>query len=653
MDAEPIHVPDPALVERTQLTAFTRFCERRTARSFPDFAAFHRFSTEQLEAFWGLFLEWSALKVEGSATPVIAGEGVETAAFFPALRLSYVESLLAAGDADAVALVSVDETGRRVALTRAELRARVARVARGLAALGVGPGDRVAAMARNTEHAVIACLAATGLGATWSSTAPDMGVEAIRGRFAPLAPKVLFAHTTQPYHGVVRPLGETIAAVLAGLPGTAHVVSLDDGPLPATDRTHHTLTSLEVGDGQIDWPRLPFNHPLFILFSSGTTGAPKCIVHGAGGTLLEHVKEHRLHGDTGPSDVLFFHTSCGWMMWNWLLSGLATGARIVVYDGSVSHPEDDALWRLVDREGVTLFGTSPVYLQYCQESGIEPGLRFGLTALRAVMSTGSILYDRQFDWVQEHVQRIPVWSISGGTDIVGCFVLGNPNLPTYRGESVCVSLGYDVRALDEAGEPQRVGRGELVCVRPFPSRPIGLYGDPDGRRFHDAYFAEHPPHWSHGDFVELTDRGTARILGRCDGILNIRGVRIGPAEIYAVLQDLPEVQAAMAVEQHDEKALGGTRLVLFVVLREDRALDRPLELQLKKLLKTRCSPFHVPAIILQVPDLPTTHSGKRSERAASDAVNGRPVRNRDALKNPESIDRMLETMRALERMRTA
>jgi acetoacetyl-CoA synthetase len=286
-----------------------------------------------------------------------------------------------------------------------------------------------------------------------------------------------------------------------------------------------------------------------------------------------------------------------------------------------------------------------VYLQYCHEAGIEPGLRFQLAALRAVMSTGSILYDRQFDWVVTHVKPVPVWSISGGTDIVGCFVLGNPDLPVYRGESVCVSLGYDVRAVDEDGRARSQGRGELVCVRPFPSRPLGLFGDEDGQRFREAYFAEHPPAWSHGDFVELTARGSARILGRSDGILNIRGVRIGPAEIYGALQDLADVKAAMAIEQHDELALGGTRLLLFVVLAPGRHLDRGLELAIKKLLKTRCGPFHVPAAIHQVDDLPTTHSGKRSERAASDVVNGRPVRNRHALRNPATLDQMVARLR--------
>jgi acetoacetyl-CoA synthetase len=385
------------------------------------------------------------------------------------------------------------------------------------------------------------------------------------------------------------------------------------------------------------WPRFPFNHPLFILFSSGTTGVPKCIVHGAGGTLLEHAKEHRLHGDFGPRDRLYFHTSTGWMMWNWQLSALAAGTTIAVYDGSVSFPEQDALWQLVAREKVTVFGTSPAFLQFCRDAGIVPNQRVDLGALRAMQSTGSILFDSHYDWVAENVKSLPLQSISGGTDIIGCFVLGNPNLPVYRGESQCVSLGLDVRALPEKDAAER-DRGELVCARPFPSRPLGLFGDREGSRFHEAYFSQNEGVWTHGDYVELTERGTARILGRSDGVLNIRGVRIGPAEIYHVLQDVPEIAEAMAIEQSAPAEPGGTRLVLLVVLREGSLLDRPLALRIKKELSRRASPVHVPSVIAAVPELPTTFSGKRSEKAARDVLNGRAATNVAALKNPGSLD---------------
>jgi acetoacetyl-CoA synthetase len=359
-------------------------------------------------------------------------------------------------------------------------------------------------------------------------------------------------------------------------------------------------------------------------------------VHGAGGTLLEHFKEHALHCDLKPVDRLFFQTSCGWMMWNWQLSALATGAGLVLYDGPLDGPE--TLWNVVDQQQVTVFGTNPAYLQFCQDSGFKPCDSFQLSDLRAMLSTGSILYPSQFDWVRESVKRLPLQSISGGTDIIGCFVLGNPNLPVHRGEAQCRSLGMDVRSI----APDHAGIGELVCANPFPSRPLGFLDDPDGKRFHDAYFSQHDGVWTHGDLIEFTARGGAVLHGRNDGVINIRGVRIGPAEIYRILQDHPAVIEAMAVEQQAEDEPGGARLVLLVVLRGE--LDGPLVASIRRMLASRGSSAMVPARILQVNELPVTHSGKRSEAAARDAVNLRPIRNRDALRNPECLDRIAAQM---------
>ncbi|MCB9537913.1 MAG: acetoacetate--CoA ligase [Myxococcales bacterium] len=631
------------------LTDFTRALEARTGRRFADHAALHRFSIDEAPIFWRAFAEFSGLRWSGEAVPAISGGEVETARFFPAMRLNYAENLLyPRGDAeragpDAEVITGWTEAGDIVRWTRGVLRDRVERLARGLRdGLKLKPGDRVCAVARNTPETIAAALACAAVGAVWSSVAPDMGAGAILDRFRQVRPTVLFTDTQFTYQGRTQPLAELVATLLAEVPDLRAVITLDDADLPAELGAGRVavrkMTALGGSeDAPFDYPRLPFDHPLFILFSSGTTGAPKCIVHGAGGTLIEHVKEHRLHGGLTGDDVLYFHTTTGWMMWNWQLTALASGTRVVLLDGSVSHPAEDSLLRLVDAEGVTVFGTSPVYLQYLDKAGIVPRERFGFAALRTIMSTGAVLHAGQFAWVAEHFKDVPVHSISGGTDIVGCFVLGRPDAPVRAGYSQAISLGYDVQVMTAEG-PRAAGTGELICCAPFPSRPVGLFGDDEGERFHAAYFAENPGVWTHGDFLELTEDGQARVLGRADGVLNIRGIRIGPAEIYAIVQDFEAISACLAIGQEDPQTIGGLRLVLLVVMAPGHTLDRPLQLKIKKALKTGASMAHVPAVIAAVEGLPTTHSGKLSERAATDALAGRPVRNRDALRNPETLD---------------
>jgi acetoacetyl-CoA synthetase len=452
----------------------------------------------------------------------------------------------------------------------------------------------------------------------------------MRSRLQQLNPRFLLAHHEFTLQGVRRQVEDRVTAV-------AQALSVNATPLEELASKGSSMLP--------SFPRFSFVHPLFVLYSSGTTGIPKAIVHGAGGAILEHMKEHRLHTDLGPGDRMLFVTSCGWMMWNWLLSALASGVEIVLFDGSPTYPEADSLWRIVERERITVLGSSPAYLQYCQSGGIVPRERFDLSSLRAILSTGSVLHDSQFEWVKKNVSDIPVQSISGGTDILGCFVLGNPNLPVYAGESQCISLGMDVRMMtaEESMETDGRAAGELVCANPFPSRPLGFLSDPEGRRYHEAYFAQNPGYWTHGDWITITARGTARIHGRSDGVLNVRGNRIGPAEIYRVLQDFPEIAEAMALEQKAPKEPGGARLVLLVVMRDGAALDRPLTLRIKKELSQRASTAHVPAVIAQVDALPVTHNGKRSERAARDVLNGKEVANREALANPEC----LEEIRAL------
>ena len=632
MSAHPVHPPAATGARATQLAAFRARCERLAGRSLADPADLHSFSIGSARSFWRELLDWSGLPWSGSAERVLVGDAVETARFFPDVRLNYAEALLGPRpdvDDGATALTSVHADRGTERLSRRELRGAVTATATALAAAGIGTGDRVVVVAPNSAATAVAVLAVATLGGTVSTATPDMGAPALLGRFGQVEPSVaLLDRTGAP--------PSTAGELVAGLPTLRAVLVLDDAPLPVdlavrVDRLAD-LVDRDGGGPAAEWPRLPFDHPLFVMFSSGTTGPPKAMVHGAGGTLLEHVKEHRLHGDLGPADTLYFHTTTAWMMWNWQLSALAVGAHVVLYDGPVQGPA--TLWELVTGHGVTVFGTSPAYLQLCQDAGYRPAAELDLTRLRAVLSTGAVLHDWQYGWVADAVGPLPLQSISGGTDIIGCFVLGSPELPVRTGRCQSRSLGLDVAAVDEEGR-ELVGEvGELVCRRPFPSRPVGFLRDPDGARFHAAYFAQHPGVWTHGDLVEFDPDGSARLHGRSDGVLNVDGLRIGPSEISTALRAVPEIADTMAVEQRDPARPGGSRMVLLVVLRPGARLDGDLDRTIRRTLRHEASAAHVPSLIVAVPALPLTHNGKRSERAARDALNGDPVANADALRDP-------------------
>ncbi|MEH6588753.1 MAG: acetoacetate--CoA ligase [Halioglobus sp.] len=632
--------PDEGAVDQSQLTDFMRYCEGKTGQKFTEYAAFERFSVEHFRQFWHLFVNWADIVCEGDRDPVCTEDACETAEFFPNLRLNFSEAVLGDDDSDdSPAITGCHQGGRQEHLTRSQLRDKVCQLAAYLEQAGVGSGDRVAVIARNNIEAIIAALATARIGAMFASCAPNMGAFAILSRFEPLEPVVLIGNVAPMPFDTGVPIADRFGEVAASLPSLRNIILLDEGPAPANSPA--SVIGLEdamaIGSegAATGWQRFPFNHPLFILFSSGTTGAPKCIVHGAGGTLIEHMKEHRLHCGFRPGDKLFYNTTCAWMMWNWQLTALASGTELVVYDGPLESAQ--TLWRIVEQQQVSVFGTSPPYLKLCESAGFSPRNKCDLAALRGILSTGSILYPGQYDWVNAQVKNVPLQSISGGTDIVGCFVLGNTNLPVYRGEAQCRSLALDVRSQSTPGDESNPV-GELICANPFPSRPVEFYGDSAREKIHAAYFAQNPGVWTHGDLIEFTPSGGARMHGRSDGVLNINGIRIGPAEIYLILQDLQHIEEALVVEQADEREAGGSRMVLLVVLTPGCTLDQKLVKKIRTTILQRGSTVLLPGCIAAVSALPKTHSGKVSETAARDAVNGRVAQNREALQNADCLE---------------
>ena len=638
---------------RPQIASFRDRCGAVTDAPLEPPAALHRWSVEHYRDFWRLFLDWAEPAWEGSADLVCTSDDVERATFFPGVRLNYAENLLRplpGVDEESPAVTAVHGDGSVERLSRAALRSRVQATAGALAAQGVGVGDRVVVIAPNNARAVVVALAVVALGATVSLALPDMGPSALLARFEQIDPRLLVLDrgSAAGWEGAA---DDKLDALVAGLPGLGTVLVVDGGALPVLNGRAVDALNVEteqVSGDPVPWPRLAFNHPIFVMFTSGTTGPPKAMLHGAGGTLLEHVKEHRLHIDLDADDTFFHHTTTAWMVWNRQLSALATGAGIVVYDGPVRGPE--TLWQLVAAHGVTVFGTGPAYLQLCEDSGYRPAAEVDLRHLRAVLTTGSVLHDWQYDWFAAAVGPLPLQSIGGGTDILGAFVLGHPELPEIRGRSRARSLGLDVVAVDEDGREVIGDVGELVCRNPFPSRPVAFLHDPEGRRYHEAYFVPHPGLWTHGDLIDVAPDGSVRFHGRSDGVLNIDGVRIGPTEIYRILGRFPEITAAMAVEQRDPGRPGSSRLVLLVVLGSGHRLDDHLAERIRAVLRREGSPSHVPSLVVAVPELPTTHNGKLSERAARDALNGDRPRNTAALRNPGSLQEIVAAVREATRL---
>lgn len=604
-----------------------------------DYPSLWQWSIDHAAEFWDAI--WDFCGVQGAkGGAAFEGSGdFESARWFPNAMLNFTENLLS-GNQVGEAIVFRGEDGRREALTHQELRVQVAQARRGLERAGVKLGDRVAAFMPNRPEAVVLMLATASIGAIWSSCSPDFGVAGVLDRFGQIEPKVVLAADGYFYKGKSFDTRDKLAGLLAGLPSVQQVVLLpfvdEAASYPGALTWSQFLDAETPCSTSLPERPVPFDHPLYVMFSSGTTGKPKCIVHGQGGTLLQHLKEHQLHTDIRPGEKLFYFTTTGWMMWNWLVSALASGATIVLYDGNPFHPGPEALWQLVAEEGVQHFGTSAKYLDACKKAGYQPGQSVDLSRLRTVLSTGSPLVPESFDWVYQEVKAdLDLASITGGTDIISCFALGNPELPVRRGELQCRGLGMAVEVWDDAGQPLVGEPGELVCTRPFPSAPVGFWQDDDGSRYRAAYFEHFPGIWRHGDWVQLTESGGLIVYGRSDATLNPGGVRIGTAEIYRQVEQFDEILEAIVVGQ--DTGDGDQQVVLFVRLAEGATLDDELQQRIRQGIRANATPRHVPAVIAAVTDIPRTRSGKISEIAVRDVLHGREVKNTEALANPESL----------------
>ncbi len=639
----PLWVPSEERIAHSNMHAFMKYAEQVNGSSFKNYNDLYAWSITDIEEFWKSIWVISGIIHSHKYTTVLKNKSMPGSVWFDGAKLNFAENLLKYRDSN-IAIISSRENFPDIKITYNELYELTASVAFNLKKIGVRKGDRVAGFITNIPEAVIAMLAVTSIGAIWSSCSPDFGYQGVLDRFGQIKPKILIAIESYYYNGKKINCSEKIKLITDKIPGLEKTILVKEFSDLKDDSSNEFnidqriiyFNSLICNRAEpLVFEQFPFNHPVYIMYSSGTTGIPKCIVHGAGGTLLQHFKEHSLHTNLSRHDIITYFTTCGWMMWNWLISSLQIGATVYLYDGSPSHPNIKILWKIIEDNRITIFGTSPRFISICEKAGLVPQNEFNLSSLRTILSTGSPLPEESFHWIYKNVkQDLQLSSISGGTDIISCFMLGCPVLPVYEGEIQCRGLGMKVEAFDDSGEPVLNGKGELVCTEPFPSMPVSFWNDPEGSKYRNAYFNNYPGIWRHGDYIKITNTGGVIVYGRSDATLKPGGIRIGTSEIYRVVEQMEEVVDSLVIGQKWENDI---RVVMFVVLRGNRLLTSELSDRIKQNIKNQTTQRHVPSKIIQVTDIPRTISGKKVEIAVTKIIHGEPVENKDALANPESL----------------